>query len=219
MIGRLPAGIEAVVFDVGETLIDETRAWTERAHEVGVTPFTLMATLGALIDRRRDHREVWPLLGVDPPTSGARFRPDDLYPDALPCLAAAKVAGYVVGIAGNQPDDAERALARLGVDVEFVASSARWGVAKPSPAFFQRVTEEAGVTAGSIAYVGDRLDNDVMPARAAGMFTVLLRRGPWGTLHAGWPEAGDADLRIDGLDELATYFRGGPPRVGHTRDD
>ncbi len=31
-----------------------------------------------------------------------------------------------------------------------------------------------------VLYVGDRLDNDVLPAKSAGMQAVLIRRGPWG---------------------------------------
>jgi FMN phosphatase YigB (HAD superfamily) len=36
------------------------------------------------------------------------------------------------------------------------------------------------MTPGEIAYVGDRLDNDIAPAAQAGLFTVWMRRGPWG---------------------------------------
>jgi len=43
--------VEAVVFDVGETLVDETQMWTRAAQNGGVTPFTLMGVLGALIAR------------------------------------------------------------------------------------------------------------------------------------------------------------------------
>jgi FMN phosphatase YigB (HAD superfamily) len=50
--------------------------------------------------------------------------------------------------------------------------------------------------------VGDRLDNDVLPARAAGMVSVFLRRGPWGLAHARWPEAQLASFRIERLTEL-----------------
>jgi len=53
-------------------------------------------------------------------------------------------------------------------------------VEKPSPGFFDRVIEEAGVAASSVLYVGDRLDNDVRPAQEAGISTALVRRGPWG---------------------------------------
>ena len=51
-------------------------------------------------------------------------------------------------------------------------------------------------------YVGDRVDNDILPAVEAGMIAVFIRRGPWGFLHAQWPEAQRAHLRIDSLTEL-----------------
>lgn len=200
-VDRVLRGAGAIVFDVGETLVDETRAWTEAAGAVGSTPFTLMGLLGALIERGEDHRGVWELLGVDPPPSPS-ITAGDLYPDAIPCLAAARSAGLAVGIAGNQPAGAEEQLRAAQVHVDFVAASARWGVAKPSAEFFTRVLEEARVPADRIVHVGDRLDNDVLPARAAGMRTVLIRRGPWGHVHATRPEAALADCRIDSLDGL-----------------
>ena len=49
-----------------------------------------------------------------------------------------------------------------------IGSSAGWGVAKPDPAFYARVVAETGCAASEVAYVGDRIDNDVLPARAAG---------------------------------------------------
>ena len=79
----------------------------------------------------------------------------------MPCLAALRAAGFRVGISGNQPEAAETSLAALGVAADFIASSARWGVEKPDPDFFARAVEAAGVPAGAVAYVGDRLDNDV----------------------------------------------------------
>jgi HAD superfamily hydrolase (TIGR01509 family) len=120
-----------------------------------------------------------------------------LYPDAEPTLRA---SGRLVGLAGNQPEATERALRSLDLSVDFVASSDAWGVEKPSPGFFARVVDRVGLPPERIVYVGDRLDNDVLPAVAAGMVAVLIRRGPWGTLHARRPEAGQAAAVIDGLD-------------------
>jgi FMN phosphatase YigB (HAD superfamily) len=80
-------------------------------------------------------------------------------------------------------------------------------VEKPSPAFFARVVEAAGVAAHEIAYVGDRLDNDVLPARAAGMTAVFIRRGPWGVIHAQWAEAAQASVCIESLAELPDKLR------------
>jgi len=39
------------------------------------------------------------------------------------------------------------------------------------------VLEEAGTPAGEILYVGDRVDNDIVPARAAGLQAIRIRRG------------------------------------------
>ncbi|PZE65050.1 HAD family hydrolase [Curtobacterium sp. MCBD17_021] len=208
---ELPAGVLAIVFDVGETLVDETRAWSAQAEAAAVTPFTLMGALGALIARGEDHRRVWALLGVEKPAGRARIEEADLYPDALPCLRAAIEHGLVVGIAGNQPAGVEAQLRAAGFSPHFLASSAAWGVEKPSPEFFARVIAEAGLDAGSILYVGDRLDNDVLPARAAGMRTAFIRRGPWGHLHAERPEARLADLRLDTLADLNDALVAGPP--------
>jgi FMN phosphatase YigB (HAD superfamily) len=105
-------------------------------------------------------------------------------------------------IAGNQPIEAEAALARLQMPADLIASSAGWGVSKPDPAFFERIIDVASESPDSIAYVGDRMDNDVLPARAAGMVAVLLRRGPWGWMHAERPDAGAAHLLLHDLTSL-----------------
>ncbi|NLU84867.1 HAD family hydrolase [Rhodococcus sp. HNM0569] len=208
MRGRLPDDLRCVVFDVGETLVDETRLWAELARRAGVTPFTLTAVLGSLIARGEDHRQIWDILGCERPDTTVVVERDDLYPDALECLAAVRTAGLTVGIAGNQPEGAEDQLLALGFTADFLASSTRWGVAKPSVEFFERVLVSAHCPAPAVLYVGDRLDNDVLPARAVGMRTALLRRGPWGYLHSRAPEAHLADLRLDSLTQLSRLVTG-----------
>jgi HAD superfamily hydrolase (TIGR01509 family) len=202
--------LRAVVFDVGETLVDESRAWAEQAWRAGVTPFSVMGVVGALIEAGRDHREAWAILGVPPPEEGPEIGAADLYPDAIECLRTARDNGLVVGIAGNQPAGVEAQLAAAGLEVDFIASSAGWGVSKPSAAFFGRVVEETGVRPDEILYVGDRLDNDVLPARAAGMRTAFVRRGPWGHLHARRPECALADLRLESLEDLTRAMTSRP---------
>jgi FMN phosphatase YigB (HAD superfamily) len=61
--------------------------------------------------------------------------------------------------------------------------------------------------ANEVAYVGDRLDNDVLPAKQAGLLSVFIVRGPWGHIHARQPEAAQADLTIHALDELPAALR------------
>jgi HAD superfamily hydrolase (TIGR01509 family) len=185
--------VEAVVFDVGETLVDETNMWIRVAEAGGVTPLTLMAGLGATIAQGRPHDDVWQLLGIEP--AAGTWTLDDWYPDALPCLERLRTVGLRVCAAGNTPASVED---ELREHVDAVASSSSWGVSKPSAAFFERIVELAGVTAERIAYVGDRVDNDVLPALAAGMVAVHIRRGPWGYLQSP-PEGA---VRIRSLDEL-----------------
>lgn len=200
------AQVRCVVFDVGETLVDETRMWTALAQRLGLTPFTLCAVVGALIATGKDHNELWDVIGVDRPEGRVDPGQIDLYPDALECVAAARRAGLAVGVAGNQPARIAQVLSAAGMEADFVASSAAWGVSKPDPEFFVRLISEACVPAERIVYVGDRLDNDVIPARAAGMRTVFVRRGPWGYLHALKDEASLADLRVYSLQELSTLL-------------
>jgi HAD superfamily hydrolase (TIGR01549 family) len=191
--------VKAVFFDAGETLVDETRLWAGVADAVGVPHLTFFGILGALAARGEHHRRVFEMLGVEP-IVGAGWDEDDLYPDAQPCLNDLRGRGLTVGVVGNTATRAEPLFRRLGADV--VGSAESWGVAKPAPAFFARMIEEAGVGAEEIAYVGDRIDNDVVPAADAGMVAVHIRRGPWGYGQADWLEAARATARIDSLSDL-----------------
>ena len=205
--------IQTVFFDIGETLVDETRQWSAWADWLGIPRLTFFAVLGGLIERGEDHRRVFDLLrpGIDLAHERAaraaaghseHFERADFYPDAIPCLETLRRAGYRIGLAGNQPEGVENLLRTMDLPVDLIASSAGWGVEKPSPEFFARVAALAGVPPANIAYVGDRMDNDVVPAAAAGMLAVFLRRGPWGFLQAEHPDAARAHLHLDALDAL-----------------
>jgi FMN phosphatase YigB (HAD superfamily) len=205
--------VRAVVFDVGETLVDETRAWSAWADHLGIPRLTFLAGLGAVIARGGDHTKVFELFrpGLDIPAvlAGAAagelrdtVRADDLYPDAIPCLTALAAAGYRLGVVGNQPSGAEAIFRDGPVPIELVASSATWGVAKPDPAFFARIASELGLAPDEVAYVGDRLDNDVGPAARAGMVAVFIRRGPWAWIQAGRTAPPEATVVLESLDEL-----------------
>jgi len=186
--------VRAVVFDIGETLLDETALWESAADAAGVPRFTLMGVLGGLAARGEAHSRVWEILGAERPPSA--WPGDGFYADAVPALQELRARGLVVGAVGNTPVEAEE-LVREHVD--FVGSSARWGIEKPAAEFFARVAREAGFAPEQVAYVGDRVDNDVVPALAAGMVAVHIRRGPWGHLH----EPPITAYRIRTLDELS----------------
>jgi HAD superfamily hydrolase (TIGR01549 family) len=213
--------VKAVVFDVGETLIDETRIWTRWAGRLGVSSFVLMGALGGMAALDRPHGDAFELVRPgfdlreeeaawerdDPGGLRNQFDAGDLYPDVRDALAAIGAAGYQVIIAGNQPRRAYDALVAMELPADSVHTSEGWGVSKPEPGFFAKVAAVAGHPPAEILYVGDRLDNDVLPAAAAGMRTALLRRGPWGYLHAERQQAEAADVIVDDLHALLPALR------------
>ncbi len=209
------------MFDVGETLVDETRVWGQWADWLGVPRLTFMAALGGVIARGGNHREVFDLFqpGIDVEEAARQhgvagksdlLSLDDLYPDALGCLRELAADGYRLGIAANQPAPAADVLRDMAIDFELIATSAAWGVAKPAPAFFERIATELRLPPRAIAYVGDRLDNDVLPAQAAGMVGVFVRRGPWAWIQAGRTDPPEASLILENLAELPLRLRRSP---------
>ena len=198
-----------ICFDVGETLIDETRVWTTWANVLGVTPLTFMAVLGTVLAEGEDHRVTFTRLGRpdwrerydDYRDAFGGFRADDLYPDALPALDALRAGGFSLAVVANQPAARTAELRALGVDVDVMAMSAEFGFYKPSPEFYRHTLSMIGAADPSLAaYVGDRLDNDVRPAADAGMHPVWIRRGPWAALTSEAPPAGA--LIVESLAEL-----------------
>jgi HAD superfamily hydrolase (TIGR01662 family) len=183
--------IQAVCFDVGETIIDETREYGTWADWLGVPRHAFSAVFGAVLARGGDYREVFQVFcpGFDLKTERQKratagrpeiFGEADIYPDVRDCLRALQKQGLKVVLAGNQTARAESILRSLDLPVDLIGTSDGWGVEKPSLAFFERAAQETGCPAAAILYVGDRLDNDIGPAQAAGMATALLRRGSWG---------------------------------------
>src|SRR5687767_8795599 len=109
--------IRAVFFDIGETLINESRLWLEWADWLGVSPLTMCAMIGVTIARDEHHhhalRRIRPDFDVEREEAAreAAGRPNtfderDLYPDARPCLEMLRSQGYLIGLAGNQPSRA-----------------------------------------------------------------------------------------------------------------
>ncbi|MBT8227168.1 MAG: HAD family hydrolase [Dactylosporangium sp.] len=205
--------LRAIYFDVGETLIDESTEYGAWADWLGVPRHTFSAVFGQVIARGQDYRQVFECLrpGFDLTVErrrraeaglGEHFNGHDLYPDVRDCLRTLRATGHFLGVVGNQTARAGGLLNELNLGVDLIATSDDWGVEKPSSAFFAALIASAPCGPESIAYVGDRLDNDILPALAAGLTTVFIRRGPWGHYCATQPEAKLAHLCIDSLAEL-----------------
>ncbi|MFF3844652.1 HAD family hydrolase [Streptomyces sp. NPDC002328] len=212
--------IRAVIFDVGECLVDETTEYGTWADWLGVPRHTFAAMFGAVIAQGRDYREVFEEFrpGFDLYAERERraeadkpehFGETDLYPDVRDALAALRADGLWLGIAGNQTVRAGRILRQLFTqDVDLIGTSDDWGASKPDRAFFERVAEVVPAAVDEMLYVGDRVDNDIRPAAAAGMHTALVRRGPWATIQWHTEEAEKLPtFRVESLLDLPGLIR------------
>jgi HAD superfamily hydrolase (TIGR01549 family) len=198
-----------VCLDVGETLVEETRIWSAWADVLGIPRMTFLSTFGAIVERGLEYHHVfgyfevhdWRARHPEVERLTGGFRAEDLYPDALSGLSGLTAAGYRVAVMGNQPARRTAELERLGVRPEVMVMSEEMGVSKPDPSFFRRLLEIlGGPLPGEVAYVGDRIDNDVRPAAAAGLRAVWIRRGPWGVVPRVPPP--EAALVVGSLSEL-----------------
>lgn len=206
--------IRTVVLDIGETLTRDDRYWAAWADWLAVPRHTLSALVGAVVVDGRDNADALRMVrpGIDVAAEyaareaagrGEQLDEGDLYDDVRPALAAVQAAGARVVVAGNQSPKAGAMLRALDLPADVVAVSGDWGVAKPAPEFFERVLEVSGAPAAETLYVGDHPANDIGPARAAGLATAHLRRGPWGFWWADEIRAtGAADYSIDSLFDL-----------------
>ncbi|HEY3690494.1 MAG TPA: HAD family hydrolase [Pseudonocardiaceae bacterium] len=205
----------AVFFDVGEVLIDEAREYGTWADWLGVPRHTFSGVFGAIVASGRDYRDAFQVFrpGFDLAEEREKranagkpewFGEDDLYSDVRTCLSRLREDGLLVGISGNQTARAEGLLRGLDLPHDILGTSDTWGVEKPSTKFFERIVAEAGVPAGSILYVGDRLDNDVAPAQKVGMHTAVIRRGIWGHVLRDSESAVEqaCAFKLDSLTEL-----------------
>ncbi|MFJ3909204.1 HAD family hydrolase [Streptomyces vinaceus] len=211
--------MRTVVLDVGETLTRDDRYWASWADWLGVPRHTLSALVGAVVVDGRDNADALRLLrpGLDVGAEyaareaagrGEQLDDTDLYDDVRPALAALRAAGVRVVVAGNQTVRAGALLRALDLPADLVVTSGEWRVAKPSPEFFARVLQVSGAPAEETLYVGDHPANDILPARAAGLRTAHLRRGPWGFWWADDPAVrAAADWSVDSLYDLVDIVK------------
>ncbi len=138
---------------------------------------------------------IWRLSGADAEVARAverRFRAPDagprrlverggleLRPGMKELLEGLHARGLLLGLAANQPVRIVAELERHGIHGMFAHRevSGHHGYHKPDVRLFLRACEDMGVEPAETVMVGDRVDNDIVPAKVLGMRTVLLRTG------------------------------------------
>lgn len=101
------------------------------------------------------------------------------YPDAIPTLQTLRQQGYKLGLVTNamQPmwmRDVELEVYGLLPYLDARITSGDTGYMKPHPAIYERILRMLNVTAGQAVFVGDRPENDIAGANAAGLTSVLI---------------------------------------------
>lgn len=202
--------IKWIFFDVGSTLVDETEAYDHRVRDmIAGTDITFqefdkvrIALAGHGFDGNSEAIKYFKL-------EKTPWHSEDELPfsDAHSTLEALCRKGYKLGIIANQNPGLEKRLENWGLRqyFEVIAASAEIGYAKPDKEIFESVFKLARCTAQESAMIGDRLDNDIIPAKAVGMKTVWVKNGLAKYQNADLGK-GVADHQIRSLSELLLIF-------------
>lgn len=210
-------GISWLFFDLGYTLINEDSAADGRLRQlsdalasrgIDAPPAALRAALEDAAARfdPNPFRSVVTAFTTD--ESVIRFaRESGRYPKEMEApypqaraLIERLAARYRLGVIANQPPGTAQRLAGYGLGRYFAVcvSSGDAGVSKPDAAIFRLALAQAGCAASDAVMIGDRLDNDVRPAKALGFQTLRVLQGPGRLQHprdaAETPHATAADL-------------------------
>ena len=174
--------IKWIFFDVGSTLVDETEAYDHRVRE-------MIAGTSITFKEFDDVRIAFSMQGLDGNSAAIKHfgltktpwhSEDEVpYSDAHGTLVALIDKGYKLGIIANQKIGTSERLESWGLRQYFdvIAASAEIGYAKPDKEIFEKAFELAGCTAAESVMVGDRLDNDIIPAKVLSLKTVWLKNG------------------------------------------
>ncbi len=204
--------IRWLFFDIGSTLVDETEAYNHRIRDaiegtdITFEEFSEKRVYFAKQNLKSDIEAI-KYFGLTKP---AWHKEDEIpYPDSKNVLKTMRGRGYKLGVIANQSLGTADRLQSWGILDYFdvIMSSAEEGIAKPSPKIFLRALERAGCSAENAAMIGDRLDNDIAPAKALGMMTVWVKQG-FSAYSSPREKNETPDFTIDRISELENIFKG-----------
>ncbi len=204
------SNISWIFFDVGSTLVDETEAYNHRIHDaisgtdISFEQFQQKRVFFAKQNLKGD-LEALKFFGLE--KTPWHTEDEVPYPEAEEVLRYLKEKGYRLGVIANQSLGTAERLANWGLlnYIDVVAASAEFGVAKPDPAIFERAFRLAGCQAQEAVMVGDRLDNDIIPAKKLGMKAIWVKQG-FAAYQNVKAAACKPDYEIENLMELKDIF-------------
>ena len=202
--------IKWIFFDIGSTLVDESAVYENRIKEI---------TQGNNIDKNEFVAKVIECAQTSPkPIVSAaedygvnvpawRHDLEVLYPDSKEVLQRLSQK-YKIGIIANQDFGTEQRLTDFNVHqhIDLVIASAEEGVAKPDLRIFQIALARADCKPEEAVMVGDRIDNDIIPANKIGMTTMWIKQG-FGSYAEPKTVEEQSDYIVNSLAEITEVFR------------
>lgn len=196
-------------FDVGSTLVDESLVYQDRfrkiAEAANVTyEYVAETALSFYKQNKKGDAEIAKLLNVAKPRwdSGA----ERLYSDTERCLKQLHKY-YKIGIIANQEFGTAQRMNNFGILKHFdlIVASAEEGVSKPNRMIFQTAMRKANCLPEQAVMIGDRIDNDIFPAKELGMTTVWVKQG-YGQYWTFTNQSEYPDFTISCLSELCNLL-------------
>ena len=202
--------IKWIFFDVGSTLVDETECYNQRIRDaISGTDITFEQFNEKRIEFAKQNLkgdlEALKFFGLK--KTPWHKECEILYPETANVLKILYERGYKIGIIANQSAGTAERLEKWGLMdfISLVISSAEEGVAKPDPEIFLRALKRADCKPKDAIMVGDRLDNDISPAKKLGMKTIWVKQG-FSVYCFPFDETEQPDYTINSIEEILTIF-------------
>ena len=201
--------IEWLFFDVGSTLVDESLAYEKRMRSVAQSAnvtyeYVYETAMEFYRQNKKGDLETFKLLNVEKPQWPTET--EILYSDTEECLKKLSKK-YKIGIIANQSLGTEKRLENFGIlkYINLVIASAEEGVAKPDKRIFEIALERSNCAPANAVMIGDRIDNDIVPAKRMGMKTIWIKQG-FGMFWNIANESEKADFVVDNLTEICNIL-------------
>lgn len=202
--------IKWLFFDLGGVLLDETAAWEDRIRRTcekhGISAEVLRSEMEkAARSNQHEYKGALEALGI---SFGEKWNSEFIapYPEAAQVLSKLK-RKYRLGVIANQPLNTRKRMEewRLAEYFDLMLISAEVGFSKPDARLFREALYKAQISAEKCVMIGDKLTNDIAPAKALGFKTVWIRQ-EWGGLQTITDDSMRPDCIVNGLSELIDLF-------------
>ncbi|HFI0041538.1 TPA: HAD family hydrolase [Streptococcus suis] len=207
--------IEWIFFDLGSTLLDEESAYSYYIDKCVKKLQSLDIEISADSYKKKmveySHKSLDPIRATWQYFAPTETRPlwtnegVRLYPETIDVLEKLS-QNYRLGIVANQSTSFRELLKEWGIESYFqlIILSEEVGLSKPDPTIFTLALQKANIPADRVVYVGDRYDNDILPAKSLGMYTIRILTG-FGKYTSENNQL-KSDWSITSLQELAIIF-------------